>query len=81
MSAGMEAAIDGPPSMRARALGAALAHAGLPAAVEARDRLAVLHAAPAQLAALHEPDRRRDVVALAARHGFSHVAVELEDDA
>lgn len=81
MSGAPQGTSDGSGAARARSLGAALAELGVAAAVEPRERLAVLRAAPGALAGLHEGARRREVVALAAQHGFSHVAVELEDGA
>lgn len=59
------------------ALEQALANAGLPCAVEARDRLAVVTARPAVAAALAEPAARTLALRLAAAHGFTHLALEL----
>ena len=61
----------------APAFGAALAEIGLHCAVESRARLAVMVADAAQLAALVSLESRREVLALAREHGFTHVAVEL----
>lgn len=62
--------------MTAAELRDALAGAGFAADVEGRDRLAVVRAADA--AAAHAiAARRRDVMALATAHGFTHVALEV----
>ena len=61
----------------ASALAAALSALGLPCRVEARVRLAVIMAGPAHAARLTDPASRREVFALAKRHGFTHVAIEL----
>ncbi len=61
----------------APAFGAALAVLGLRCAVESRAGLAVMAADAAQLAALVSLESRRQVLALARQHGFTHVAVEL----
>jgi hypothetical protein len=58
--------------MNAMELRDALAASGIACEVEARGRLAVLSGVP--LGTLLS--RRRDVVSLARRHGFSHVAIE-----
>lgn len=63
--------------MSADGLERALAAAGLPCTVEARDRLAVLVAGPDGAAVLATPDGRRAAVELAAAHGFTHVALEV----
>jgi hypothetical protein len=60
-----------------RALATALGQRGLSCEVQAREGLAVIMAAPSAVAELAAPTRRRDVLALAREHGFSHVAVEL----
>jgi hypothetical protein len=72
-----------PPAPSAGALATALAAEGLSCDVEVRGRLAVLLPG-ADAGALADPARRRRAAALAAAHGFSHVALELapaEDDA
>jgi len=64
--------------MSAKALEQQLATLGLVGRVEARGTLAVLM--------LHDPgalalaERRATAVALAAENGFTHLALELEDD-
>ena len=50
---------------------------GLPCRVEPRDRLAVVHAAPATAEKLAHAAGRQAALHLAARHGFTHVALEL----
>ena len=61
----------------ASGLAAALARLGMPCAVESRARLALL-AAPAGVAErLARIEARREVIALAKSHGFTHVALEL----
>jgi hypothetical protein len=68
---------DLPPLVPAAgALAAALAAEGLHCDVEVRGRLAVLLAAD-DAASLADPALRRRATALAAAHGFSHVALEL----
>jgi hypothetical protein len=74
-----EPASDAP---AADALVAALAAEGLHCTIEARGRLAVLLGRGAG-PALADPALRRRTAALAAAHGFSHVALDLsppEDD-
>ena len=57
----------------------ALERVGMPCTVESRARLALL-AAPVGLAGrLAQHQMRRDVIALAKAHGFTHVALELAD--
>ncbi len=68
------------PDGDARALAAALAALGLPCNVEARAGLAVLSAGPASLPRFANAGARRALLALAATHGFTHLAVELADD-
>lgn len=63
--------------MSAAALQQALAAVGLPCAVEARERLAVLAADVPVAAALGATATRELAVRLAAEHGFTHVALEL----
>lgn len=65
--------------MSAHALAAALSAIGYSCEVEARERMVVLRPA-AGAHALADATLRARVVALAAEHGFSHVAVELTDD-
>jgi hypothetical protein len=60
-------------------LAAALARLGLPCDVESRARLAVLGTVPETARRLADTATRRDVIALARSHGFTHVAVELAD--
>lgn len=62
--------------MSAATLQSALLAARLPAAVEGRERLAVIRAADAA-ASRAIAARRADVMALASAHGFSHVALEV----
>ena len=64
-----------------QALEGALAERGLVVRVDARAGLAVLVADPATMAKLADPEVRRAALALAREHGFSHVAIELRDDA
>ncbi|HUQ45544.1 MAG TPA: hypothetical protein VM033_02765 [Gemmatimonadaceae bacterium] len=61
----------------APAFAAALGALGLPCRVESRARLAVVMAGPSHAARLTDPALRREVFALAKRHGFTHVAIEL----
>ncbi len=61
----------------AHALGAALSTLGLRCAVESRAGLAVIAADASHVAALGRLESRREVLALARQHGFTHVAVEL----
>jgi hypothetical protein len=64
--------------VNAEALEQRLAALGLAGRVEARGTLAVLTLRdPSALAA---SERRSAAVALAAEHGFTHLALELEDD-
>lgn len=60
--------------MSAEALRAALQAAGIDSTVEARDRLAIVTAAPG---AFTDPAARERAIALAREHGFTHVAVDL----
>jgi hypothetical protein len=64
----------------ASALAASLAMLGLSCRVEPREGLAVIKAEAGAAAALAAPALRRDVLALAREHGFTHVAVELTAD-
>jgi hypothetical protein len=60
----------------AESLCASLADAGFAAEVEARDRLAVIR--PRDAIAAHAIAAQRErVSAIAARHGFSHTAMEI----
>jgi hypothetical protein len=59
------------------ALQSALRSAGLSVNVEPREGLLVL--VPRERTAIASDEARRKVLALAAEHGFSHVAVELTD--
>ena len=63
----------------AEALAAALAALELPGRVEARGRLAVFVPASPQ-PRLAEPALRQRLVTLAAAHGFSHLALELDGE-
>ncbi len=64
--------------MSASALEAALAEMGIHGRVEAEGALAVLNVRDGMR--LADPTTRATVVALAAQHGFTHVALELSDD-
>ena len=57
---------------------AALTSLGVPCVVEADQRLAIIRPCADALSLADESLRAR-VVALAIEHGFSHVAVELDD--
>jgi hypothetical protein len=61
----------------ARGLAAALAARGVACGVEGRERLAILIPSR-EWAELQDAARRREVSALAASFGFTHVALELE---
>jgi predicted kinase len=62
----------------AAALEAALASLGVPCAVDAEQRLAVLR--PTVSATnFAQPAMRARIVALAQEHGFTHVALDLAD--
>lgn len=66
--------------MTAAALESALASLGVPCAVEADHRLAVLR--PKALeggSSFAKPAVRARIVALALEHGFTHVALDLAD--
>jgi hypothetical protein len=67
-----------PPSGDADALARALADAGTPAHVRADGRLALLHAPPERFAT---GATRASAVRLARNHGFTHVALLLDDPA
>ena len=58
-----------------------LAERGLPCRVETRMGLAVLIADRATMTALANVEVRRATLALAREQGFTHVAVELREDA
>lgn len=62
--------------MSAESLRRALAEAGFAVEVEARDRLAVIRPRDAGAAAAIGSARER-VSAIAARHGFTHTALEI----
>ena len=62
------------------ALEGALAERGLVVKVESRAGLAVLIANSATVARLGDVELRRQALALAREHGFTHVAIELRDD-
>lgn len=66
--------------MSARELEADLRAIGIDCAVDARDRLAILIPVgdPGRLSA---DDVRREAVRLAESHGFTHLALEIGDDA
>lgn len=64
----------------AQALAAALRGAGIVCEVEGRAALALIVASAADLTRLGGDDLRRQVLALAREHGFTHVAVELGVD-
>ena len=62
---------------RASALARALERTDMSCAVEARGGLALIVCDEAQQARLASSEVRRDVLALAKQHGFTHIAVEL----
>jgi hypothetical protein len=64
-----------------QALEGALAERGLVCKVDPRAGLAVLVADSATMAKLGDAELRRAALALAKEHGFTHVAIELRDDA
>ena len=61
-------------------LAAALAARGLACRVEGRERLALLVPADESLP-VDDPQQRRAIHQLATRFGFTHVAIEVVDDA
>ncbi len=63
------------------ALERGLTELGVPCRVESRAGLAVLIATPDVAARLGEAELRRQALALAREHGFTHVAIELRSDA
>jgi hypothetical protein len=63
---------------RAEALADALRAAGVPCDVEPRAGLAIVTTTFADSARLTESAARREIIALAKAHGFTHVAVELD---
>ena len=65
--------------MSAEGLAAALRDLGVDCAVEARGKLAVLLAGDAS--PLERDDVRQAALALLGPHGFTHLALELLDDA
>ena len=64
----------------APALASALGALGIACRVEPRHGLALLTAGVADAARLADSTTRRDVLALATQHGFTHIAVELVAD-
>jgi hypothetical protein len=64
----------------ATALASAIAELGIACALEARGGLALLLPTTEGVAALQVDETRRAVLALAKRHGFTHVAIELPND-
>ena len=64
--------------MTAAALESALTSLGVPCAVEADQRLAVLRP-KVQGSGFAKPAVRARIVALALEHGFTHVALDLAD--
>ena len=64
--------------MSARALEDALRAAGVHAAVDAEGAVAVMRIASADVA-LDDPEVRHALVAIAARHGFRNLALEVGD--
>lgn len=66
--------------MSAESFERALAARGIPCHVEAREKLAVLVATGSAGEHLSDAATRRELHALAATHGFSHVALELLAD-
>ncbi len=70
--------------MSAESLETALRSRGIHCRVGARDRLALLlpdeDFAAGDLAGLEDTAFRRETVALAREHGFTHVALELVDE-
>jgi hypothetical protein len=63
------------------ALEGALAERGLVVRVESRAGLAVLIADADMVKRLGDSELRRQALALAREHGFTHVAIELRTDA
>jgi hypothetical protein len=66
--------------MSAEGLAAALRDLGVDCAIEARGKLAVLLLA-GDAAPLERDEGRRAALALLGAHGFTHLALELFDDA
>ncbi|MDB4884920.1 MAG: hypothetical protein JWN79_358 [Gemmatimonadetes bacterium] len=77
MSAMFASSADSDARKKADRLVAALVGMSVPGLVEPRGTLAVLRVSADVMARLGEPGVRRQVLALAKAHGFSHVAVEL----
>jgi hypothetical protein len=77
MSAMFSSSPESEAKRKADALVAALVGIGTPGAVEPRGSLAVLRVSADVMARLAEPSVRREMIALAKEHGFTHVAVEL----
>lgn len=71
-----DGAAPGPPVGDATGLALALSELGLSCAVEAHERLAVLVPTSA-MPDLSDAAVRRRLQALATRHGFTHVALDL----
>ena len=69
------------PRRDAETLSAALERMGLRCDVEPRARLAVLIVSPSVGQRLGDAETRREVIAAARSHGFTHVAVELGETA
>lgn len=65
----------------AASLATAIAALGVQCSLEARGGLALLMPVQASVAKLQEPEIRRAVLALAREHGFTHVGIELPNDA
>ena len=64
--------------MSVRGLEEALRAAGVQATVEAEGAVAVVRIETSAIA-LEDPDARRALVALAVRHGFRNLALEVDD--
>ena len=62
---------------REGALARALEATGIPCMVEARAGLALITCDVAHRTRLESSDARREVLALAKQHGFTHIALEL----
>lgn len=71
---------DGGETRNASALAAAIAELGLRCSLEERGGLVVLLPVSSSMEALRSAGTRRDVLALAKQHGFTHVAIELPSD-
>jgi len=73
--------VSGPAAGDAPALAAALRAMGIPCDVEAREALALIATTAAEVSRFGAAPHREAALALAKRHGFTHVAVELGVDA